>query len=308
MIEPRNVKPLPTSFAGLPVRQPREVRQYHGWSCLLTGKWGAGKTTLASTIVNSPICWNTLFVDIEGGAHILDDAEDRASWKPEEGPHLGIVEVHTWLELHTVMQHLITERKKLGINSAIFDNMGEALELCKKKHGFYTAGASKEFSLWDDMTNDMVNLFRDGRDLARQEQFVCIFVSWDTEKPMDRSDPSGPTKRDVSFNPKLAEKVMGVMDSGLWVETPPKPKPPYPPILHFTDVDPSIPVKKRINPKQQATLGIPDVIYNPDMGVIIDTLLGGVPFPVENHTNKPGGKSMQEIMAARKATSNGAEQ
>jgi len=290
---------LPTKFAGLQVYQPREVRQYKGYSLAISGRGGVGKTTLASTVVNSPIAHNCLFVDIEGGAVVIDDAEDRPGYVPEEGPHLGVVNVTTWGELNVVMQRLITDRKRYGINSAIFDNCSEALELSKIRHGFYTADKKDRLSLWDDITNDMVQLFRQGRDLARNEQFVMIFILWDTDRLMETGDPRSGHKRDLGVNPKSAEKLQGIMDYVAWLETPPKPKPPYPPIMHF-EYDPEIPTKKRLNPKQQSMLGIPDLIYNPDMGDIVDTVLGGKPWPHDKHIDKPAvTKSFSQAMTQR---------
>lgn len=296
----RQIKPLPRKFSGLDVYQPRDIRQYKGWSTCISGRGGVGKSTLAASVINSELAWNCIFVDIEGGAVVLDDAEDNPKWRPEEGPHLGIVNVQDWSTLNTVMDNTIATHKSLDINCVIFDNMGEAIELSKHARGFYKAGAANEFGIWDDITNDMIGFFRRGRDLARQEQFICIFVMWDTEKLMVRNDPHGGYKRDLALNPKTAEKVMGVMDSCIWLETPPRPRTPYPPILHFTDIDPAIPTKKRLNPKQQRILNIPDVIYNPDLGVIVDSILGGQKFPIENHADKPSARNMQEILASRK--------
>lgn len=295
-----NLPPLPKKFAGLQVRQPSEVRQYKGWSCGLSGRGGVGKSTLAASLINSPLAHNCLYVDIEGGAFVIDNAEDHPRYLPEEGPHLGIVDVFSFSQLEAIMQNLIINFKKDGIYSAVFDNMSEALELSKIKHGFYTTDKNMRLSIWDDITNDMIQLFRMGRDLARQEQFICVFVMWDTDRLTEAGNPKSDHKRDVSLNPKLAEKFIGIMDHVAWLETPDKPKPPYPPIMHF-DIDPSIPTKKRMNPKQQRILGIPDVIYQPDLGDIVNTVVGGLPWPTHLHIDKPAARPTAEILAERRA-------
>lgn len=295
----RDLPPLPKKFAGLDVRQPKEIRQYKGWSCGLSGRGGVGKTTLASSLINTPLAHNCLYVDIEGGAFVIDDAEDHPRYRPEEGPHLGIVDVFTFAQLEAVMQNLVSNFKKQGIYSAVFDNMSEAVELSKARHNFYQTDKDHRLGLWDDITNDMIQLFRQGRDLARQEQFVCIFIMWDTDRLMEQGNPRGGHKRDVSLNPKCAEKFIGIMDHVAWLETPDKPKSPYPPIMHL-DIDPGIPTKKRINPKQQRILGIPDVIYQPDLGDIVNTVVGGLPWPTERHIDKPAARPTAEILAERR--------
>ena len=295
------VKLLPKKFAGLPVRQPAEIRQYKGLCIGMSGRGGVGKTTLSETIVNSPISHNVMFFDVEGGAFVLDDAEDKPGYVPAEGPHLGIVDITEWSHVQLSMQYLIREHKKLGIHGAIWDNCAEVLELCKIKHNFYTTEKSKRLSLWDDITNDMLTFFRDGRNLCRQEQFVMVFVMWDTDRLVDPSDQRSDHKRDIALSPKLAEKFMGIMDYVCWLETPPKPKPAHPPIMHFLDIDPAIPTKKRLNVKQQKMMGIPDVIYNPDLGDIINTVLGGMPWPTDKHTNTPSSKPLAQILQERKA-------
>lgn len=274
----------PKQFAGYAIRTPSEIQQYKGACITLTGKGGVGKTTLAGSVTHSDITHRTLFVDLEGGAHVLDD-----------DPYMDIIEISTWAQLQSVMQMLIANRGPY--NSAVFDNMSEALELCKHHHNFY-ADVKAQLGLWNQITNDMVQLFRQGRDLARTNQFVMVYVMWDTT---DAEDDMGNKfkHREVALNPKLAEKFMGIMDLVAWLETPSKPKPPYPPILHF-DIDPLYPTKKRMNPKQQALTKLPDVIYQPDLGHIVDTLLGGKQWPADLHVDKPAAKSTAEVLAERR--------
>lgn len=271
-------------FAGLTIRKPSEIMQHRGLCLTITGKGGVGKTTLAGTAVHSSITHRTLFVDLEGGSHVLED-----------DPNVDIVEVHNWSELSIVMQRLITDRSKY--NCAIFDNMSEALELCKAKYDFYS-DVTKQLSLWNQITNDMVSMFRQGRDLARQERFICIFVMWDTT---DNEDEMGNKfkHRSVNLNPKLAERFMGIMDLVCWLEQPTKPNKPYPPILHF-DIDPLYPTKKRINPRQQALTKLPDIIYSPDLGDIVDTIVGGKEWDSVKHA-KPANKTTAEIQQEMKA-------
>lgn len=278
---------IPTKFAGLPIRKPSEIQQHRGTCITLTGKGGVGKTTLAATITHSDIAQRCLFVDLEGGAHVLDD-----------DPYMDIVEVHSWSELEVILQSLVRDTKTY--RSVIIDNASEALELCKAKYNFY-ADITKQLSLWNQITNDMVTMFRTGRDIARQEQFVTIFCMWDT---IDNEDDMGQKfkHRNVSLNPKLAEKFLGIMDIVGWLEQPTKPNLPYPPILHF-DIDPLYPTKKRISPRQQSLLKIPDIIYNPDLGHIIDTMIGGKPWPTEQH-QKPTGRSASDVQAIIQARKN----
>jgi phage nucleotide-binding protein len=278
-------RPAPArNFAGYVLRKPSDIMQYKGACITLCGKGGVGKTTVAGGITKSDLTHKTLFVDLEGGAHVLND-----------DPNLDIIEVSSWSQLCAVMQKLIVNRGEY--NSAVFDNMSEALELCKHHHNFY-ADPKQQLGLWNQITNDMVQLFRQGRDLARTNQFVMVYIMWDTT---DAEDDMGNKfkHREVALNPKLAEKFMGIMDLVAWLETPPKPKKPYPPILHF-DVDPLYPTKKRMNPKQQALMKLPDIIYNPDLGEIIDTIVGGKPWDVEAHTDKPAVRPTAEILAERR--------
>lgn len=276
--------PKAPNFGGFRIRKPSEIAQYKGTCLTLCGKGGVGKTYLTGTLSSSELTHRTLFVDLEGGSHVLND-----------DPNVDVIEITEWAQLNAVMQRLITNRGEY--NSAIFDNMSEALELCKHHLNFY-ADVSKQLSLWNQITNEMVQLFRQGRDLARTNQFVMVYVMWDTT---DSEDDMGNKfkHRDVSLNPKLAEKFMGIMDLVAWLESPPKPKPPYPPILHF-DVDPLYPTKKRMNPKQQALLKIPDIIYAPDLGHIVDTIVGGKPWPEHLHIDKPAAKSTAEVLAERR--------
>lgn len=276
---------LPTTFAGLPIKQPSEVQQHRGTCLSLSGPGGVGKTTLATTIIDSDIIQKCLFIDIEGGVHVVDDEsysrKDRG-WRPEEGPKMGIVEPKTWMELERIMQALI--QNPGPFNCAIWDNMSEALELLKAKHSFY-ANVNDQLSKWNTITNEMVDLFRKGRDLARTREFVTIYCMWDTNESEDEMGNKF-KHRGLHFNPKLAEKFMGIVDVVGWLETPSKPMAPYPPILHF-DKDPMYPTKLRISPRTKSLTNVPDIIYNPNLGHYIDTVMGGKPWPAAQHQ---GGK------------------
>jgi hypothetical protein len=274
---------LPTKFAGLDVKQPTEIQQHRGMCLSLAGAGGVGKTTLSVDIINSPIVKRCLFIDIEGGAHVVDDEEysRKDTFKPEEGPKMGIVEVTTWLQLERIMQQFIADPGPF--NCAIWDNMSEALELCKAKHAFYSVVAD-QLSKWNSITNDMVELFRKGRDIARTREFITIYCMWDTAESEDELGAKY-KHRGLHFNPKLAEKFTGVVDFIGWLETPSKPMPPYPPILHF-DKSPMYPTKQRISPRTKALANIPDIHYNPSLADIANTMMGGKPFPTEKHTPK----------------------
>lgn len=279
--------PRKSTFAGISIKKPSELAQHQGICLTLTGKGGVGKTTLAPTVIHSELARPCVFFDLEGGSFVLDD-----------DPNIDVVPVKSWSELELCMQNLV--RNPSPYKSAVFDNMSEALELCKHKHNFY-ADITKQLSLWNQITNDMVSLFRQGRDLARQEPFVVIYCMWDTT---DSEDDMGNKfkHREVALNPKLAEKFMGIMDFVAWLEQPPKPQSPYPPLMHL-DIDPLYPTKKRINPRQQALVKIPDIIHNPDLGDVVDTIMGHKEWPAEKH-QPPKARTAADVQAAISARRN----
>lgn len=276
-----SIAQLPTKFAGLAVHQPTAIQQHRGTCISLSGAGGVGKTTLAHEVINSPIIERVLFVDIEGGAHVLDDEEyTRQGYLPEEGPKLGIVQPTNWMELERIMQALV--RDPAPFNCAIWDNMSEALEMAKASKAFY-ANEADQLGKWNTITNMMVELFRQGRDMARARRFVTIYCMWDTTEHEDEMGVKF-KHRGLHFNPKLAEKFMGIVDLVGWLETPNKPAKPYPPILHF-DKDPLWPTKMRVSPRTRSLSNIPDVHYNPSLADIIDTLMDGKPFPTAKHAS-----------------------
>lgn len=271
-------------FAGQRLLTFDEIREHRGTCIVLSGKPGVGKTTLAATAANSDIAVPLLHLDIESGGHVINTPKMFTLPDGSEIPVIQPIEVKEFVQVERIIQQLLLNPKPF--NGCILDNFSELLSLCQKKHNFYGLAEKDRYSAWNKITDDMLDVTRNLRNLARNRRFVSIIVMWDTAE--SEVDPAGNVTRkyrDVQLTPKLAEKFKGIVDVMGYVERPDMPQKPYPPVLRF-DIDPTIPTKMRISPQDKALLELPDIIYQPDLGDIINTTLGGMPWPADKHKKR----------------------
>jgi GTPase SAR1 family protein len=269
-----------------------ELRAKRGVCLVLSGPPAVGKTTLAGTIIHSELAVPCMYLDVESGSHVLPDPPMIDIGNGNTMPALYPVEIKTFQQAETAITQLNTNPKPF--KSAVLDNFSELLSLCMKKHNYSNLADKERFSAWNKITDDMLDITRTCRDLARDKGFIMIIILWDTTDNLD--DPTSNTKKtiqDFQLTPKLAEKFKGLLDTAGYVVRPPSGK-QYPPILRF-DSSPvslgdrtyySIPTKLRLSPSQEAFTTLPKVIYNPDLGELIDYVMGGKPWDKAKH-DKP---------------------
>lgn len=250
-----------TSFGGLAVKSPTQIRETHGRNITIMSRGGIGKTTLAATAVKSRFACPLLVLDIEGGSYVLD-----------EDPNIDIISILTyddWRKFYTSLKLNWNNPDKFPYKGICIDNITELmykdLEVEKPKH-------KDPRQAYGVVTDDLLDITRFMRELTRKTMINVIINVW-VER--ERDDDNNATFTKVQLNPATQKAYPGIVDIVGWLDIE-NDKPAYTRKLSFIPVRSDAKLRRAkgdVNAQK-----IPIEMWNPDLGAILDTLIGGDDF------------------------------
>lgn len=252
------------TFAGLPSYDPISVRQTKGRNITIMAHAGAGKTTLAATCLNSRFGWPMQYVDIEGGSHVLDNNDG-----------IDIVKIKgtaEWNKYYAELKRNYNNSEKFPYLTVCIDNL---TELANKRIAEEKPKHNDPRKAYGVVTDEIMEITRFLRDMSNATMINVIINVW-IEREKD--DDQGVTLTRVQFNPAIQKAYPGVVDmiGNLTLENDP---PQYTRKLSF------IPIRSDAKLRRAKTdtnaQKIPIEIWNPDLGAILDTLIGGDPYDAQ---------------------------
>lgn len=269
IITPENADLLLTDFGGLKLVSPSDMRRKGGWNLTIFGPAGTGKTTVASTIAESKMGGTTVHVDVEGGTSVLAHLP----------PTYRIAEMTTWAQVNK-FRNDCRAASQLPFTNVILDNMTEIADM-----HLQSLAVGREVQLQDYKTNTatMLKFIRDWRDMARTKGINVIFIAWDD---VEKSEEGAVIGRRVQFTPSLAKQYPYIVDNIGYLTV--EPNPPK-----FTRKISFVPVRSDAKLRRAAddnSIHIPLELWNPHIGALIDTVVGGMPWDSKPFV-KPGASS-----------------
>jgi hypothetical protein len=243
------------TFGGKKIRTTRDA-QTQGVNLTIYGPAGHGKTTLAATARESQYAHPIYFVDAEGGCEVLSHTDI------EYNPY------YEWREIERFLRALKTE-KEIPWKTVVWDNLTELSAMCLRS-------ISEEPTLPDygTLTRNMLAFIREVRELSRKRGINMIFNAWDV---WEKDDAQGTFRKDIQLTPSLQKAYPGIVSIVGHLSVNRKGQR----ILTFKPGPQTI-SKFRRTPDSLANK-IPDVLVNPSLAPIFDTLLGDVPFPAKRY-------------------------
>lgn len=244
------LSPTNATFAGLPIQQAEDVRKSRGFLLVIVGPPNNGKTTLIITLTSSARVKRILFVDIEGGAHVLPS-----------NAGFDIVRASSWIALHKIKEQL--KKSADPYDAIVFDNFCEAQKMNLAHHHLYEVDDKTKRGIYGKSADELVNFTRDLQIVAEQQHKYVVINAWDEQR---EDEHTGIKKHGLYLTPALSTYFVGVVDYiGFLTLGAPK---PYPPILHFEARTDSV---AKFRAAQDSELfNIPRTQYNPNLGHIID--------------------------------------
>lgn len=256
-----------------------------GGICIaISGAKGAGKTLMASNAADCDLVKQragdpnmpVLYLDVEGGMRTVRHRNDCEFRK-----------ITDWKSYEKFVDKLV-EAPELPWGCIVIDNTSELAELCLAD----AMGAKKdpEWAEYRRLTQNMTTQVRKLRDLARNRGIVVIFNVWD----FTQTDDTGNIRKvSLDMTPRLMGRFTGAVDMVAWLEVLDD-EPPCTRVLHLAG-------NQRVMAKfRRAPVGpeadIPFDLYwrNPEdpknnpLVSLLDTLLGGKPWPIDRHKAPTG--------------------
>jgi len=174
-----------------------EVFDTNDWTQLgtnwtLYGQGGAGKTTLPASLEDSEF-GPVLYGASESGISVL------------QGLGVQYVNINNWDDSAKLLKAFKGPNPP-PVKSVALDNLSEMADKCK---WFVSPSGQPTQPEWNKITNLMLNMIRDWRDLTKVMDLNVFFLAWDA----DERDELNFVKKDINFTPALRKAFPGIVDT-----------------------------------------------------------------------------------------------
>lgn len=163
-----------------------------GTNMTFYGQGGAGKTTLPSCLADTEFA-PVFFMASESGISVVQNL------------HLPYTDMAKWTDIDKLLNALKGPNPP-KIKSLVLDNLSEMLNICI--HHVAPSGQPTQPE-WNKITNLMLSMVRDFRDLTKNMDLNVFFLAWDS----DERDELQAVKKDINFTPALRKAFPGIVDT-----------------------------------------------------------------------------------------------
>lgn len=271
---PENAGAFLKKYGGIETVPVNEL--HSGIKIGIFGPGGIGKTTLAATVCDSEYGAPALYLDARGNPHVVSSYGDK----------IQVLPVSSFKDVERVRQDLLRD-KDMPFKSVIIDNLSELMSLDLRDR--YGANTDIVWTMHSATTADILGLVRNWCDLADSALALnVIFAMWETSE-VRKVRSTEVTRSELSFNKALQAQVPGILSwlGRLYIA---EERAPYARVLDFRPIETMHVAKWQVDPNDPRTAQLPMEMYNPSLASILDTVIGGKPWPTERHA-RPGSKA-----------------
>jgi hypothetical protein len=265
-LTPANAKEFMRKYGGIETRSVADVKS--GIKIGFFGPGGGGKTTLVGTAVDSEYGSPMLYINARGNPEVIRSKGDR----------IQVVDVKSYKEVAAIRKDLYADTE-CPFKSVAIDTVSELLALDLRDR--YGSGPV-EWQAHSASTADILGMLRDWVDMADWgPRLNVFFVFWDTPESR-KINGEDVTRFELQLNKALQAQAPGLVNwlGRVYVA---EGEPRYTRCLDFRPIEKFHVAKHQIDPEDPFARQIPMQIFNPHLGHILDTLKGGIDFPVNQH-------------------------
>lgn len=241
----------------------------------------SGKTTLAASITKSVFGAPAAYLDARGNPEVVRSYGDAI----QVFPISKFDQVDDW------RTDFVNDRNR-PFKSVIVDNLCElhAMDLRDR----YGTDAEIAWTMHSAATADVLQLARNFTDLSTIYGVNVIFVMWDVHETRNVRGREV-NRSELSFNKALQSQLPGIISwlGRLYIVDD---APPWTRMLDFRPIESMHVAKFQVDPDDPVTGEVPMQQWNPSLASIVDTVLGGIPWPTALHAEP----SNEVIIRSRK--------
>lgn len=237
------------------------------------GPGGGGKTTLVGSAVESEFGSPMLYLNARGNPEVIRSKGDR----------IQVIDVKSYKEVEQIRKDLYNDTE-CPFKSVAIDTVSELLALdLRDRYGVET---KVEWTMHSASTADILGMLRSWVDMADWgPRLNVFFVFWDT--PETRTiQGQEVTRMELQLNKALQAQAPGLVNWLGRVYVAGNESDNYMRCLDFRPIETVHVAKHQIDPDDPHARQIPMQIYRPHLGHILDTLKGGIPFPIDEHLRR----------------------
>lgn len=239
---------------------------------------GTGKTTVMSSAVRSKWGGPMVVLNARGNLHVV------ASY----GSQIEVIDIDKFDEVEKIRLDFIKE-----LNAGVFPYKSILLDTATEMWAMdlrdrYGPMTHVQWEKHSATTSDMLNIARNWHDLATLGNKPNVFFTFQKATEKRRVGSQEVLRSEIAVSKALQEQLPGIINflGHLYIGEETK---PWRRVLDFRPVESVHQAKFQVDPMDEFAKLIPMEIWQPDLGAILDTLRGHMPFPVEKHT-KAGAK------------------
>lgn len=265
-LTPENAQAAMRKYGGIQSQPVRDMRS--GVRIGIYGPGGIGKTTLAATVAKSLLGAPAAYLDARGNPEVVRSYGDAI----QVFPITAFDQVDDW------RTDFVNDRDR-PFKSVIVDNLCElhAMDLRDR----YGTDAEIAWTMHSAATADVLQLARNFTDLSTIYGVNVIFVMWDVHETRNVRGREV-NRSELAFNKALQSQLPGIISwlGRLYIVDD---APPWTRMLDFRPIESMHVAKFQVDPNDPVTGEIPMQQWNPSLASILDTVLGGTPWPTALH-------------------------
>lgn len=270
VLTPENAPSFMRKYGGIETRSISTVTS--GIKMGFFGPGGGGKTTLVGSAVESEYGSPMLYLNARGNPEVIRSKGDR----------IQVIDVASYREVAAIRKDVYADTA-CPFKSVAIDTVSELLSLDLRDR--YGTSGKVEWQQHAATTADILGMLRDWVDLADWgPRLNVFFVFWDT--PEHRTINGQEVDRfELQLNKALQSQAPGLVNwlGRVYVSGG---APNYTRCLDFRPIETIHVAKHQIDPDDPFAKQIPMQIYSPHLGHILDTVKGGKPFPIAQHSGR----------------------
>lgn len=239
------------------------------------GRGGAGKTTVAATITDTPLGSPGLILDCFGNTHVVSSYADR----------LDVSHIDNFAQATKTCEDIAND-PSCPYKSIIFDNM-TALNMMRLRE-LYGATTDLVWKQYAPTSADMFQLTLSAMMLATGKHKMNVVFLFQEAKETRDIEGKEYNVMEIAANKAVQEQFPGLVSfvGRIYIDQ------DFAPFNRTLDFTPNVKIhqaKVQYDPKHPTAKTIPMQIYKPSLAPLIECLRGNIPFPVDKHKKPLGG-------------------